>query len=153
MACRDRVEILSVTAPTALIIDLPLGLAVIYGIAAILWYELLRAAVLGRVARLRGRHGRERSREGVEKAELEKRQRAAAEQEAAEASEPDVARRLYYLARKAASAERDLAVQTASEAAASAVERIEDRYREIASELDEEEAERLSDGPSGESGL
>ena len=136
---------------TALILDLPLGLALIYVLAAVLWYELLRTAVRGRVARRRSRAGRDPSVESWEEAELAQSEREAAEQDAAEASEPDVARRLYYLARKAAKAERDLAIKTANEVAEKAVERIEDRYREIATELDDEEAERLSDrsDPSG----
>lgn len=129
---------------TALIVDLPVGLAVIYVLAAVLWYELLRSAFLGRVMRRKSKSEPAGAIERIEGAELEKRQREIAEQEAAEASEPDVARRLYYLAHKAARAERDLAIQTANQATASAVERIEDRYREIAAELDEEEAERLA---------
>jgi hypothetical protein len=82
--------------------------------------------------------------ESGEEAELAESEREAAEQEAAEASEPDFARRLYYLAHKAAKAERDLAIQTANKATERAVEQIESRYREIATELDEEEAERLN---------
>ena len=133
------------TALTAFILRMPLGLAVIYGLAAVLWYELLRSAVLGRVARRRSKGGRGASAESWEEAELAASEREAAEQEAAEASEPDFARRLYYLARKAAKAERDLAIQTANEAAERAVERIENRYTEIATDLDDEEAERLND--------
>jgi hypothetical protein len=134
-----------VTAVTALVLSLPLGLALIYALAAVLWYELLRSAVLGRVARRRGKGGHVASAESWQEAELAQSEREAAEQEAAEASEPDFARRLYYFARKAAKAERDLAIQTAHEATERAVERIENRYMEIATDLDDEEAERLSD--------
>ena len=133
---------------TALIINLPLGLVVIYVLAAVVWYELLRSAVVSRLARRRrgGGHADRLQSESWEQAELAERELEVAEQEAAEASEPDLARRLYYLARKAAKAERDLAIQMASEATEKAVERIEHRYREIDAELDDEEAERLRSG-------
>jgi hypothetical protein len=142
---------MGVTVPvTAFALNMPLGLAVIYGLAAVLWYELLRSAILGRIARRRGnRPGvtavdaegeREREREAADREAAE---REAAEREAREASEPDLGRRLYYLARKAARAERDLAIQTANEATKRAVQRIERRYREVSAELDDDEAERL----------
>jgi hypothetical protein len=132
-----------VTVPTALILEMPLGLAVIYGVAAVLWYELLRSAVLGRVARRRRKGEHLRRVNSLEEAELGESQRETAEQEAAEAAEPDPARRLYFLARKTATAERDLAIQAASEIAEIAIKRIEDRYGEIAKGLDDEEARRL----------
>lgn len=140
---------------TAFVLNMPLGLAVIYGLAAVLWYELLRSAIVGRIARRRGHRPhvplahedseRERERETAEReaAEREAAERETAEREAREASEPDLGRRLYYLARKAAQAERDLAIQTANEATRRAVERIERRYREVSAELDDDEAERL----------
>jgi hypothetical protein len=136
---------MGVTPLPALILNLPPGLAVVYVLAAFIWYELLRLAVLGRVARRRSKKAQIPAFEAKsrEEAELREREREAAEREAIEASEPDLARRLYYLARKAAEAERDLAIQTANDAADSAVERIERRYREIGAELDREEAERL----------
>jgi hypothetical protein len=148
MGSANRAEKWGVTALTGLIINLPLGLVVIYVLAAVVWYELLRSAVVSRLARRRrdgGRADRLQS-ESWEQAELAERELEVAEQEAAEASEPDLARRLYYLARKAAKAERDLAIQMASEATEKAVERIERRYREIDAELDDEEAERLRSG-------
>ena len=128
----------------AILVTLPLGLAVIYALAAVLWYELLRSALLNLLARRRGVDARISSVGRWEEAERAESEREAAEQEAAEASEPDFARRLYYLARKAAKAERNLAIQKAHEAAERAVERIENRYLEITAELDEEEAERVS---------
>lgn len=148
MGSANHAEKWGVTALTALIINLPVGLAVIYGLAAVVWYELLRLAVVSRLAGRRGDRGRSDApqSESWEQAELAERELEAAEQEAAEASEPDLARRLYYLARKAAKAERDLAIQVASEATEKAVERIERRYQEIDAELDDEEAERLRSG-------
>jgi CRP-like cAMP-binding protein len=133
---------MGVTVPvTAFALNMPLGLAVIYGLAAVLWYELLRSTILGRIARWRG------NRPGVTAVDAEREREAAdreaAEREAREASEPDLGRRLYYLARKAAQAERDLAIQTANEATKRAVQRIERRYREVSAELDDDEAERL----------
>jgi len=144
MGSRDQAENLSVTVPTALILEMPLGLAVIYGVAAVLWYELLRSAVLGRVARRKRKGEQLRSVNSSEGAEPGESQRETAEQEAAEASEPDPARRLYFLARETATAERELAIQAASEVAEIAIKRIEDRYEEIAKGLDDEEARRLA---------
>ena len=143
MGSRDQAENLSVTAPTALILEVPLGLAVIYGVAAVLWYELLRSAVLGRVARRRREGEHLHSVNSSEEAQLAGSQREAAVTEAAEASEPDPARRLYFLARKTAAAERDLAIRAASGVADRAIKRIEDHYGEIAKGLDDEEARRL----------
>jgi hypothetical protein len=136
---------MGVTAFPAFVVSLPVGLAVVYGLAAFIWYELLRFTLLGRVARARRRKARLPAFEAKsrEQAELRESERAEGEQEALEASEPDLARRLYYLARKSAAAERDLAIQTANEAAEHAVERIESRYREIGDELDRDEDERL----------
>ncbi len=129
---------------TAIVLNMPLGLAVIYGLAAVLWYELLRSAILGRIARWRGNGpGVTAVDDERERAHEREAAREAAEREAGEASEPDLGRRLYYLARKAARAERDLAIQTANEATKRAVQRIERRYLEVSAELDDDEAERL----------
>jgi hypothetical protein len=148
MGSANRAEKWGVTTLTALIVNWPLGLAVIYVLAAVVWYELLRTAVVSRIQRRRLRTGHLDTLhdESWEQAELAERELETAEQEAAEASEPDLARRLYYLARKAAKAERDLAIQMASEATEKAVERIERRHQEIEAELDDEEAERLRSG-------
>ena len=143
MGCWDQVDNLSVTAPTALILELPLGLAVIYVAAAVLWYELLRSTVLGRVARRRHKGEHVGSAVSSKEAQLAESQRERAEHQAAEASEPDPARRLYFLARKTAATERDLAIQAANEVAERAIKRIEDRYGEFAKGLDDEEAQRL----------
>jgi hypothetical protein len=131
----------NVTALLALVLSVPLGLAVIYGLAAVLWYELLRTAVLSRIGRRRDRLAAAPTRR--QRKESERAAHAAAEREVAEASDPDPARRLSYLARKSAAAERDLAVQTVNAASEAAVARIEARYREIVAELGEDEAERL----------
>src|SRR4029077_6203700 len=146
MGLGDWVESEGMTATSAvLVLRLSVGLAILYGLVVVVWYELLRAAVLGRVARRRSERARIATshEESWEEAELVESEREMAEQEAAEASEPDPARRLYYLARKAARAERDLAIETANEATKQAVERIERRYREIDAEIDGEEAERV----------
>ncbi len=136
------------TAATSavLILRLSLGLAILYGLVVIVWYELLRSAVLNQVARRRSNRARAATfhRNRLE-AELAEREREATEQEAAEESEPDPARRRYYLARKAAKAERDVAVEAASEAAKQAIERIERRCREIARAIDHEETERIKE--------
>jgi biopolymer transport protein ExbB/TolQ len=132
-----------------LILRLSLGLAILYGLVVIVWYELLRSAVLNQIARRRSNKARAATfhRERSEQAELaeRKREREAAEQEAAEESEPDPARRHYYLARKAAKGERDVAVEAASEAAKQAIERIERRCREIDRAIDHEETERVKE--------
>ena len=130
-----------------LILRLSLGLAILYGLVVIVWYELLRSAVLNQVARRRSNKARAATfhRNRLEEAELAEREREAAEQEAAEESEPDPARRHYYLARKAAKAERDVAVEAASEAAKQAIERIERRCREIDRAIDHEETERIKE--------
>ena len=132
-----------------LILRLSLGLAILYGLVVIVWYELLRSAVLNQVARRRSNKARAATfhRGRSEQAELaeRKREREAAGQEAAEESEPDPARRHYYLARKAAKAERDVAVEAANEAAKQAIERIERRCREIDRAIDHEETERIKE--------
>lgn len=126
-------------------VQLPLALAVIYGLAILVWYELFRRALVTRVAKRRsGRAETDefeqwRRREG----ELAQGRREAYEQEAAEESEPDLARRYYYIARRTARAERDAAVAAASKAAEQAIERIERRHREIEAALDHEESERI----------
>jgi hypothetical protein len=129
---------MGVTAASAVLtLKLSLGLAILYGVNVIVWYELLRSAVLHRVARRRSDH-----RERREEAELAEAERDVAEQQDAEESEPDPARRHYYLARRTARAERDAAIGAATEAAKQAIERIERRCREIDAVLDHEETQR-----------
>jgi hypothetical protein len=125
---------------------LSLGLAILYGLVVIVWYELLRSAVLNQVARRRSNKARGATfQERPEEAELAEREGEAVEQKTADESEPDLARRHFYLARKAAKAEQDAAIQVANEAARQAVERIERRYREIDGALDREETERIKE--------
>jgi hypothetical protein len=128
-----------------LAIRLPLALAVIYGLAVIIWYELLRLAVMDQVAKRRkGRAERDEFEQWRgQEAELAESRRQAAEQEVAEESEPDPARRYYYIARRTARAERDTAVEAASKAVEQAIERIERRHLHIEAALDHEERERL----------
>jgi predicted acylesterase/phospholipase RssA len=127
-----------VTAASAVLtLKLSLGLAILYGVNVVVWYELLRSAVLNRVARRRRDH-----RERREEAELAEAERDAAEQLDAEETEPDPARRHYYLARKTARAERDAAIEAAHEAARQAIDRIERRCREIDAALGHDETER-----------
>jgi hypothetical protein len=126
-------------------IRLPLALAVIYIVAIIIWYELLRLAVMTRVAKRRsGKAERDQFEQWRrQEAELAESRRQAAEQEAAEESEPDPARRYYYLARRTARTERDAAVETATKAVEQAIDRIERRHLEIEDALDHEETERI----------
>ena len=134
-------------ASAALILRLSLGLAILYGLVVIVWYELLRSAVLNQVARRRSNKARVATfhKERREEAERAEREREAAEQEAAEGSEPDPARRHYYLTRKAAKAEQDAAIEAANEAADQAIERIERRCQEIDRALVDEETERIKE--------
>ena len=126
-------------------VRLPLALAVIYCVAIIIWYELLRLALMTQVAKWRsGRAERDQFEQWrVQEAELAESRRLAAEQEAAEESELDPARRYYYTARRTARTERDVAVEAASKALEQAIERIERRHLDIEAALDHEESERI----------
>jgi hypothetical protein len=142
----------------AVILRLSLGLAILYGLVIVVWYELVRSAITHRRAAVRrrgdgpaaepsrtdGRHdGRPAERVGEAPAD-----RAAME------SELERARGHYRLAREEARAERDTAIASASRAAEQAIERIEARYREIDGAFTEEETERILEmlrrPPSGE---
>lgn len=130
---------------SALVISLPVALVVVYGLAIVIWYELLRLAVTSRIAKRRSSRAERDEFEDWrrQEAELAEQSRRAAEQEAAEEAEPDPARRYYYIARRTARAERDAAVETANEAVEQAIERIERRHLQIEAALDHEEQERL----------
>ena len=135
------------------VIRLPPVLVVVYVLAIVIWYELIRLALMKLVARRRsGRTERDEFEEWRrQEAELANGRREAAEQEAAEESEPDPARRYYYIARRTARAERDAAVERARKAVEDAIGRIERRHREIEAALDHEESERIArrfEGPS-----
>ena len=126
-------------------VRLPLALAVIYVVAIAIWYELLRLALMTQVTKRRHRRAArdEFQQWRSQEAQLVKSRREAAEQEAAEESEPDPARRYYYVARRTARAERDAAVEAASKAVEQAIERIERRHLQIEVALDHEETERI----------
>jgi biopolymer transport protein ExbB/TolQ len=134
-----------IAANLAVIVQLPLVLAVIYGLAVVIWYELLRRVLLKRVFKRRRSRDRRDDRDQLrrQQAALEQSEQEALERRAAEESERDPARRHYYLARRTAEAERDAAVETANAALEQAVDRIERRYREIEAALDREERERI----------
>jgi hypothetical protein len=130
-------------------IELPTALAVVYVLAILIWYELIRAAIVARISRprreppVREEHVQPRRRERQPTA----REDAVAELEAA--LEADPARRHYLLARRTAADERDAAVDAASRASMRAIERIERLHREIAWALDHEEGERIGSGSRG----
>jgi hypothetical protein len=128
-----------------LVVRLPVALAVIYVLAIIIWYELIRLVVMKGVAKRRsGKTERTEFEEWrQQEAELAQARREAAEQEAAEESEPEPARRYYYIARRTARAERDAAVELARKAVEEAIERIERRHGEIEAALDHEESQRI----------
>jgi hypothetical protein len=116
-------------------LSLPVGLVILYGVGVVIWYELLRAQIVDLLARRR-RHRRKArvaaaDGGGLGRAEGEENERGAPEWRTGEESSPDPARRHYYLARKAAAAERDAAVKAASEATKQAIDRIEQRYWQI----------------------
>ncbi len=137
----------------AVIIRLSLGLAILYGLVIIVWYELLRKLLARRResrpnARTRApeaapaEHG-----EGVAGVGQDHAHTATME------SELERARRHYRLAREQARTERDAAIAAAGQAADQAIERIEGRYREIDAAFSDEETERILDllrRPSGD---
>jgi len=130
------------------VLKLSLGLAILYGLVVVVWYELLRSTVLHRLRRRRRDEHRaaaseEAPRDGVLSAENG--HAVGAEHANPEDFDLDRARRRYHLARKAAKAERDAAIEAASEAAGQAIERIERRYREIDGAFIDEETEHISE--------
>jgi hypothetical protein len=140
-----------VAISAAVIIKLSLGLAILYGLVIVVWYELLRSLV--------------RRRRGAGTATATSSWRPAAEAEPGEhggegngyrpgmESELERARRHYRLAREEARTERDAAIAAANRAAEQAIERIEGRYREIDGEFNDEETERILEmlrRPSGD---
>lgn len=123
-------------------LSLSLGLAILYGLGAIIWYELLRSEFLELLARRRRRRAQVIKVDGggSERAELAESEHRAPERKAAEESTRDPARTHYYLAREAAKAERDAAVEAATEATKQAIDRIERRYGQV---------EAVDDEPAG----
>lgn len=122
-------------------IKLSLGLAVLYGLVIVVWYELMRSLVQRRRARGAPTPAPQPERpseaEAGERGSREDGNRAALE------SELERARTHYQLARKEARIERDEAIASAHQAAEQAIERIEGRYREIDREFTDEETERI----------
>jgi hypothetical protein len=142
-------------------LSLPLGLVVLYVVGALIWYELLRSQLLDFLEwrrRRRRRRGRRRggrggnvravaARGGVERAyDVEPAEEVgpvqlphaesnggASQLGAVDGAADDDERMHYHLARKAAAAERDAAVQAASEATRRAIERIEQRFGQAGS--------------------
>ena len=130
------------------ILRLSLGLVILYALVVVVWYELLRSTVVRRFRRRRHEEhpaaaSEEAPWDGVLPAENG---HAVANGHAnPEDLDLDQARRRYHLARKAAKAERDAAIEAASEAAGQAIERIERRYREIDGAFIDEETEHISE--------
>jgi hypothetical protein len=117
--------------------SLPVGLAILYGLGFVIWYELLRSEAVHLFMRRRRRRRRGKAQVaaadgiGPEQAEAAESERWAPEWRVGEQSSPDPARRHYHLARKAAVAERDAAVEAAAEATKQAIDRIERRYQQM----------------------
>lgn len=130
----------------ALILRISLGLAILYGLVIVVWFELLRSGVARRMARRRRRDGAATTTshpDGREEGEPVEHKSKVAEDRVAMESELERARMHYRLAREQARAERDAAIAAAKEAAEEAIERIERRYREIDGAFIDEETERI----------
>jgi hypothetical protein len=131
-----------------IILRLSLGLVVLYGLVVIVWYELLRSIIVDRLRRGRGSEvdavvaSEDERREGAQSGQNG---RVPTERMAPEELDLERTRKHYHLARKAAKAERDAAIEAASDAAGEAIERIDRRYREIDGAFIEEETERISE--------
>jgi hypothetical protein len=134
----------------AIKLSLPVGLAVLYAVGALIWYELLRSQLMDLLAWRQRRHGRERRRRrrgaSGEAGAAAVAGRVQLERELERGPAAPDARMHYLLARKAAVAERDAAVEAASEATRRAIERIEQRYGRAGSA----EAYRMGGAAKGE---
>jgi hypothetical protein len=131
-------------------LSLPVGLLVLYVVGVLIWYELLRSQLVDLLAWRRRRRKRRPRRGGgsgagadatgranwVEPASVVGRGKVAPvasdgdvwELVAVDGAAGDDSRMHYHLARKAAAAERDAAVEAANDATRRAVERIEQRH-------------------------
>jgi DNA anti-recombination protein RmuC len=135
------------TVGAVLVSGLGLEGAIFYGIVLILVYEVLirwpyTSYEKRRQDRMAGEETVRRYRQKEALSAQKKRERPivareAAERETREESEPDPLRRRYYLARKAAEAERDAAIQ--------AVKQAEQRCQEVINEEAERQRQRLDD--------
>jgi hypothetical protein len=129
------------------VVRLSAGLVVLYGLVILVWYELLRSQVVDRLRRRRADRGPAVTpREPIgEDTRTGENGHVPASLTGPEELELDRARRYFHLARQAAQAERDAAVEAANEAAQQAIGRIERRYREIDEAYVEQETERISE--------
>ncbi len=161
----------------AVMIKLSLGLAILYGLVIVVWFELLRSLLARRRASakaapaphadtvradqgvpadqgVRADHGvRADNGVRVDHGEAPGAGENHGHATAAMESELERARRHYRLAREEARTERDAAIAAAGRAADQAIERIEGRYREIDAAFIDEETERILEmlrGPSGD---
>jgi len=131
----------------AIKISLPVGLAVLYGVGVVIWYELLRSQLVDLVRRRRGRAERAHRHESRvvavdrsrwERPDVEESEGGAPRHDGTEASADDPPahdpsaddsqRSHYLLARDAAKGERDAAIEAAKEATRQTIDRIEQRY-------------------------
>jgi hypothetical protein len=154
-ACIGSGHRTAVMTGVGVILKLSLGLLILYGLVVVVWYELLRSIVMRRFRR--GRRDEHRAAANEEEMwdgvlSSENAHAAVAEHASTEDVDLDRARRRYHLARKAAKAERDAAIEAASEAAGQAIERIERRYREIDGAFIDEETEHISEMLRGSPG-
>ncbi len=136
----------------AVTIRLSLGLAILYGLVIVVWYELLRKLLSGRRA---SEHDAHPPYPDTPPAEHRDAVGAGGDHAhtAAMESELERARRHYRRAREEARPARDAAIAAAGQAADHAIERIEGRYREIDAAFADEETERILEmlrRPAGE---
>ncbi len=141
----------------ALIIRLSLGLAILYGLVIVVWYELLRSLLGRRRARAKATAAPHAETAHTQTAQADHGLGPGAGEDggrrAAMESELEHARRHYRLAREEAITERDAAIAAASQAADQAIERIEGRYRQIDAAFTDEETEQILEllrRPSGD---
>ena len=129
-----------------MVLGLSPGLAVLYVLVVIVWYQLLCWLVLDLVRRRRRNQDPASTSTEETRALIEPRtsERDGSEPVAAGELELERARRHFYLARQTAKAERDAAIATATAAAEEAIGRIERRYREIDEGFIDQETQRIS---------
>lgn len=115
-------------------LSLPVGLLALYVVGALIWYELLRSQLVDLFAWRRRRRGRQRRRR--RRGRSGEADGAGLELESVDGAAGDDARMHYYLARKAAAAERDAAIEAANAATRQVIERIEQRCGQTRSAQD-----------------
>lgn len=136
----------------AVTIKLSLGLAILYALVIVVWFELFRSLLARRRAGAKATSAPQ-----AEPALAEHGPRPETGEDggrvAAMESELMRARRHYRLVREEARTERDAAIAAAGQAADQAIERIEGRYRDIDAAFIDEETERILEmlrRPSGD---